>query len=113
MILPFVKFMVITSKENIGIIINNNKNIDDGFIKSFKQDWMFYLAFIQWSFNNDMSNQIQQIYDLDLKKRRKTKEEQILFDKYICYNIDKFRNEFNSRMEKYNVYLLQISIKER
>lgn len=72
-----------------------------------------FLAFINWSFNNDMSDQIQEIYDLNLTKKEKQREEQILFDKYICTNINKFRMEFNSRMEKFNVYLLQIIIMER
>ena len=111
--LPFIKFMVITSKENIGIIVNDNKNVGDDFINSFKQEWMFFLAFINWSFNKDMSDQIQQIYDLNLTKKEKQMEEQILFDKYISTNINKFRKEFNSRMEKFNVCLLQIIIMER
>ena len=44
----------------------------------------------------------------NLDKRVK---EQILFEKYISKNLSKFIKEFNLRMEKYNVYFLQIIIK--
>lgn len=110
-ILPFLKFMVITSKENIGIVVNSNEKMDETFKKSLRQEWLFYLAYINWSFNNDMSNEIQQVYDKNLTKIEKQKQEQILFDNYICLNLHKFINEFNIRMKKYNVYFLQIIIK--
>lgn len=58
-----------------------------------------------------MSNEIQQVYDKNLTKIEKQKQEQILFDNYISLNLHKFINEFNIRMKKYNVYFLQIIIK--
>jgi hypothetical protein len=57
--------------------------------------------------------EIQKIYNSDLSEIEKQSEEQVLFDEFIGENLQKFIDEFNSRMEKYNVYLLQIIIKER
>ena len=50
---------------------------------------------------------------INLSKIEKEKEELLLFDRYVGENLTKFIDEFNSRMEKYNVYFLQILIKER
>jgi hypothetical protein len=48
-VLPYVKFMVITSKEIIGIIVND---LDDDSIDDFKQEWIMYISYLSWSFNN-------------------------------------------------------------
>lgn len=112
-IIPFIKFMVITSNGNIGIIVNDNDDYNDNLIELFKQDWIMFLSYVNWSFNNDMREEIQELYDLKLSKSEKEKEEFILFDKYLGDNLQRFIDEFNLRMEKFNVYFLQISIKER
>ena len=59
-----------------------------------------------------MENQITSLNNLDLNQKEEENEENVLFDKYISENLSKFGNEFNSRMEKYNVYFLQMKIKE-
>ena len=61
---------------------------------------------------NEMENQITSLNNLDLNQKEEENEEKVLFDKYISENLSKFGNEFNSRMEKYNVYFLQMKIKE-
>ena len=38
------------------------------------------------------------------------KELQILFDKYLADHNSKFADEFNVRMEKYNIELIQIKV---
>lgn len=105
--------MVITSNGNSGIILNDNDELDETFKKLLKQEWMFYLAYLSWSFNNEMSIEIQVIYDLNISKDEKQKAEQVLFEKFISKNISRFCDEFNSRMKKYNVYFLHINIKEK
>ena len=109
-IIPFIKFMVITSNENIGIIVNN---FEGNLIDLFKQEWIMYISFLTWSFNNQKTKEVQEIYNSKLSKIEKEKEEQMLFDEYLGENLTKFIDEFNLRMEKYNVYFLQILIKER
>ena len=108
-ILPFIKFMVITSENNIGIIVNN-MNFDQELLK---QEWVLFLAYLNWSFNNDFAIEIEELYQLNLDKRDFKNQEQILFEKYISMNLDKFIKEFNNRMEKYNVYFLYIELMEK
>ena len=112
-IIPFIKFMVITSNENMGIIVNDSMDLDDGLIEQFKQELTMYVSYLTWSFNNSKAKDIQEIYDSELSEIEKQNAEQMLFDEYIGKNLGKFIGEFNSRMEKYNVYFIQIIIKER
>lgn len=107
-ILPFVKFMVITSENNIGIIVNNT-NSD---FQLIKQEWNLFLAFVNWSFNVDFDNEIEKLYNSKLNDQEFKKEEELLFNKFLTLNLNKFINEFNSRMEKYNVYFLYINLLE-
>ena len=107
-ILPFVKFMVITSENNIGIIVNDT-NCDS---KLLKQEWIFFLAYVNWSFNITFASEIEKIYALKLNDEKFKKQEEILFNRFLSLNLKKFINEFNSRMEKYNVYFLYITILE-
>jgi hypothetical protein len=37
-------------------------------------------------------------------------EREFLFDNYVAQNIERFVVEFNSRMEKFNVYFLYIKL---
>ena len=107
-ILPFVKFMVITSDNNIGIIVNSTKcNFE-----LIKQEWNLFLAFVNWSFNVDFDSEIEKLYLLKLNDKEFKMHEEILFNKFLSLNLKKFVNEFNSRMEKYNVYFLYIYILE-
>lgn len=112
-IIPFVKFMVITSNENIGIIVNDLIDIDENLIEHFKQEWIIFVSYLAWSFNNNMTDDIEKIYNSKCSENDKQNKEQKLFDRYIGENSQKFIEEFNSRMEKYNVYFIQINIKER
>ena len=107
-ILPFVKFMVITSDNNIGIIVNS---IECNY-EIIKQEWNLFLAFVNWSFNVDFDSEIEKLYQLKLNDQEFKKQEEILFNKFLSLNLKKFVNEFNSRMEKYNVYFLYIYISE-
>jgi hypothetical protein len=107
-LLPFVKFMVITSENNIGIIVNDMT--DDS--ELFKQDWILFLAFINWSFNIDFAREIEELYDLKLNDEEFKREEEILFNKFLAFNLHNLIDEFNLRMEKYNVYFLHINIME-
>ena len=43
-------------------------------------------------------------------KKECYKERQILFDKYVAKHNSKFADEFNVRMEKYNIELIQIKV---
>lgn len=112
-IIPFVKFMVITSNENIGIIVNDLIDLDENLIEHFKQEWIIFVSYLAWSFNNNMTDDIEKIYNSKCSENDKQNKEQKLFDRYIGENSQKFIEEFNSRMEKYNVYFIQINIKER
>ena len=112
-VIPFIKFMVITSNGNIGIVVNDFVDFEDNSFELFKQEWVMYESYLSWSFNSNKSQEIQQIYDSDISENEKEKEEQILFDYYVGENLERFIDEFNSMMEKYNVYLIQIIIKER
>lgn len=54
--------MVITSENNIGIIVNNT-NSD---FQLIKQEWNLFLAFVNWSFNVDFDNEIEKLYNSKL-----------------------------------------------
>lgn len=63
--------------------------------------------------SNNMTDDIEKIYNSKCSENDKQNKEQKLFDRYIGENSQKFIEEFNSRMEKYNVYFIQINIKEQ
>lgn len=108
-VLFLVKFLVITSENNIGIIINNYNNFD---YELLKQEWILFLTYINWLFNNDMATEIDELYELNLNEKELEIEEQILFNKFISLNLKKFIREFNNRMEKFNVCFLHMCIME-
>lgn len=70
------------------------------------------MAYVNWSFNISFASEIEKIYALKLNDEEFKKQEEILFNKFLALNLNKFINEFNSRMEKYNVYFLYIKVLE-
>lgn len=105
-ILPKLKFTVITSQNSIGIIINDSTKHD---LNVLINDFKLFEAYLNFCFSNDEFDNIKNLENEfegdELKKQR-----EILFDKYICHNMEKFVVEFNSRMEKFNVYYIYIKL---
>ena len=108
-ILPKLIFTVITSENSIGIIINDSAKYNSDIFQQLINEFKLFEVYLNFCFSNDEFKNIKNLeYEFEgdeLKKQRG-----ILFDKYICHNIEKFVVEFNSRMEKYNVYYIYIKL---
>ena len=106
-ILSKLKFTVITSECYIGIIINENEKYDSKIFQLSINNFKLFEAYLNFCFSNDEFESIKSLekkFDGDEFK----KQREILFDKYVSDNFEKFVVEFNSRMEKFNVYYVYI-----
>ena len=67
-----------------------------------------YLKFISIVFlmMNDKIKLLENSFEGEEFKRQR----EFLFDNYVAQNIERFVVEFNSRMEKFNVYFLYIKL---
>lgn len=106
-ICPKIPFTIIVSEGNVGILLNEF-NFDEYTLKSLKIDLNDYIEYLRFSFIVNNEFEIQELNELNLDEKEYKMEYQVLFDQYVAKNNLKFVNEFNSRMEKYNLYFLYI-----
>ena len=68
--------------------------------------FMNFISKIKVKFQNLLSfNKMNPINNFDFDEEN-IGEREFLFDNYVAQNIERFVVEFNSRMEKFNVYFL-------
>lgn len=103
-----IKFSVIVSKGNIGILVNEFSSFDDKSLKSLKIELKDYIGYVMFTFiiNNDEA--IEKLDNSNLDDEIYSIEYQNLFDRFIAKNNVKFIYEFNLRMKKYNLYYLPL-----
>jgi hypothetical protein len=65
---------------------------------------------VEFRFEIDKANEIKMTEKSSPNEEEFKKELQILFDKYLADHNSKFAEEFNVRMEKYNIELIQIKV---
>jgi len=97
------------SQGNIGILVNNFNKFDKDTLKLLKIDINDYIEYIRFSFIINNEKEIAELDKLNLNEDEYNIRYQLLFDKYVARNNLKFVNEFNARMEKYNLYLIYIN----
>lgn len=68
-----------------------------------------YLKFIEFCFSNDEFDKIK-LLENSFEGEEFKRQREFLFDNYVAQNIERFVVEFNSRMEKFNVYFLYIKL---
>ncbi len=64
---------------------------------------------MNFCFSNDEFDNIKRLEN-EYKGHEFKKMREFLFDTYVAQNIERFVVEFNSRMEKYNVYYVYIRL---
>ena len=72
-------------------------------------EFKLFEVYLNFCFSNDEFNNIESLEN-DYEGDELKKQREILFNRYISLNIEKFVVEFNYRMEKFNVYLIYIKI---
>lgn len=104
-----IKFSVIVSNGNIGILVNEFSSFDEKYLKSLKIELKDYIGYVMFTFiiNNDEA--IEKLDNSNLDDELYSIEYQNLFDWFIAKNNLKFIDEFNLRMKKYNLYYLYIN----
>lgn len=105
-----IKFSVIVSNGNIGILVNEFSSFDEKYLKSLKIELKDYIGYVMFTFiiNNDEA--IEKLDNSNLDDELYSIEYQNLFDRFIAKNNLKFIDEFNLRMKKYNLYYLYINL---
>lgn len=53
---------------------------------------------------------LKKLNEEELSEKEYKDKKQILFDKFISKNNEKYINDFNSRMQKYNIQIIQIKL---
>lgn len=106
---PNVLFTVIVSEGNIGILVNEHGEADEDTMNLLKVDLNNYIEFVRFSFIINNEAEIMELDKLNLNDDDFNAKYQLFFDKYVSRNNLKFVNEFNTRMEKYNLYLIYIN----
>ena len=93
-------------------VIPNGKPNDKFCWDSFEseKDFENFHLYVDFCFERDKQKEIQKIRKSSKTKEDYNKEKQILFDKYLADHNSKFADEFNVRMEKYNIELIQIKV---
>ena len=109
-ICPNIPFTIIVSEGNISILVNEFNNLDESALKSLKIDLKDYIEYVRFSFIVNNECEIHRLYELNLMEWEYKREYQILFDRYVARSNLKFVNEFNLRMEKYNLYMIYINV---
>ena len=104
-ILPKLKFTVITSKNLIGIIINDNYELNPKIFQRLINDFKLFEVYLNFCFSNDEFDKIK-LLENSFEGEEFKRQREFLFDNYVAQNIERFVVEFNSRMEKFNVYFL-------
>jgi hypothetical protein len=107
---PNAPFTGIVSEGNFGLIINKNEELSDDEKKNIEKDFENFHLYVDFCFERDKQKEIQKIRKSSKTKEDYNKEKQILFDKYLADHNSKFADEFNVRMEKYNIELIQIKV---
>lgn len=110
MINPNILFTIIVSKEDIGIIINDSINRKISNKKLICTDWDDYRKYLEWCFLDEYNDEIKHLKMFCKSKKEFKKKYDILFLQFVEENSEKFVDEFNMRMKKYNIYILHINI---
>lgn len=94
-----IKFSVIVSNGNIGILVNEFSSFDEKYLKSLKIELKDYIGYVMFTFiiNNDEA--IEKLDNSNLDDELYSIEYQNLFDRFIAKNNLKFIDEFNLRMK--------------
>lgn len=108
-VLPNISFSVITSADIIGIIINDNNAVDSIVFQQLINDFKLFEIYLNFCFSNDEYENVK-ILENTFKGQDFIEQRKFLFDKYIAKNRVRFISEFNSRMEKFNVYYVYINL---
>lgn len=108
-ILPKLKFTVITSENSIGIIVNDNIEFNSEIFQLLINDFKLFEVYLNFCFSNDEFDNIK-LLENSFEGEEFKKHREILFDNYVARNIERFVVEFNSRMEKFNVYFVYIKL---
>lgn len=108
-ILPKLKFTVITSENLVGIIINDNNELNSQIFQQLLNDFKLFEAYLNFCFSNEEYDNIK-LLENSFKGEEFKKQRELLFDSYVARNIERFVVEFNSRMEKFNVYYVYIRL---
>lgn len=99
----------IVSEDNFGLIINKNETLSEEDKGRIEYDFVLFDWWITDRFDEECKRNIK-----DLKKSYSgdefKKKEQEMFEKYLSKNNERFGDEFNHRMEKYNIKLIQIKL---
>lgn len=111
---PNIKFTIIVSDDQIGILINDLGekffNFDDDELKLFKETWKCFSDYIVFCLNQEKPNEVLKFYLVEDESDEIKEEFQKIYDEFVGDNIDKFVNEFNVRYEKYNIYFIHIKM---
>ena len=107
---PMIKFTVIVSDDNIGIIVNelceNFYSLSKLEKKELKNTWKTFKDFIIFCMASDFPEIIFKFYNDEYSDE----EFQFFFEKYVGVNIQKFVDEFNARFKKYKIYYVYIKL---
>jgi hypothetical protein len=107
-ICPKVRFSIIVSEGNMGILVNEFNDFDEKSLNILKVELKDYINYVIFTFIVNNEKEIEKLDNLNLEDKIYSIEYQKLFDKFIASNNLKFINEFNVRMKKFNLYYLYI-----
>lgn len=109
---PNIKFTIIVSEDQIGILINNLAEnffkFDEYELKLFKETWKGFSDYIVFCLNQEKPKEVLKFYLSDNESDELKEEFQKLYDEFVGRNIEKFIDEFNIRFKKYNIYYIHI-----
>ena len=109
-IYPNISFTGIVSEKNLGLIINKNEYLNKHQIEEIENTFYFFNEYVTFCFDLDCKKNKRELKKNCSSKEEYKKKEKQLFDKYVSKNNSKFVNEFNDRMERYNIELVYIKI---
>lgn len=73
-------------------------------------DWNDYRKYMEWCFLDECNDEIKHLKMICKSKNEFKKRYGILFLHFVEENSEKFVDEFNMRMQKYNIYILHINV---
>ena len=92
------------------MIINTNKELSEKQIKLIENESNLFEMYVSLCFYFEWGEKIEKLKKLNLSDDKYEYEENILFDKYVSENNSRFINEFNYRMDKFNIEIVHIKI---
>lgn len=92
------------------IIINNSGKLDSKKLEFILSDYDDFHLKISFDFMRECEKNLKKLNEEELSEKEYKDKKQILFDKFISKNNEKYINDFNSRMQKYNIQIIQIKL---